>query len=167
MVGKFAGWLMYFPALAELCVNVPKFCWWHSSTVSLMLHDLNFPVAWFSMCRECPSCLVWTILYPGLQSEIPFSWLFVFKVDSVTFLERWWFSIHGFLGSPEAVLHLVFSLQWLGLVDGLPGWVVQILDHLRTIALIQEVHVRVGLYLCHRQEKNGVSSGGKVGHVTV
>ena len=29
--------------------------------------------------------------------EVPFAWLFVFEIDSVTYFEGWCFSIHGFI----------------------------------------------------------------------
>ena len=50
IVGKFAGWLMYFPALPN-CVLMFQNSTGGSSTASLMLHDHVFLVAWFSMCR--------------------------------------------------------------------------------------------------------------------
>ena len=44
-----------------------------SSIISFTLQDHTFPVAWFSMCRKCPSCSIWTILYLGLhlRSHLP------------------------------------------------------------------------------------------------
>ena len=72
MVGRFAGWLINFPALPNL---VPIF---HnstggSSTTSFTLQGCTFAVAWFSICRKCLSCSIQTILYPGLhlRSHLP------------------------------------------------------------------------------------------------
>ena len=44
IVGKFAGWLMYLPALSN-CISMFHYSTSGSSTTSLMLHDLVFPVA--------------------------------------------------------------------------------------------------------------------------
>ena len=44
IVGKFVGWLMYFPALPN-CVSIFHSSTGGSSTTSLMLQDLVFPVA--------------------------------------------------------------------------------------------------------------------------
>ena len=66
MVGRFAGWLINFPALPNW-VSIFHNSTGGSSTTSFTLQDHIFPVAWFSMCRECPSCSIWTILYPGLH----------------------------------------------------------------------------------------------------
>ena len=49
--------------------------------------------------------------------------------------------------------HLVFSWQWLGLDDVLPGSVSQILGHLGIVALVLEAGVMVDLGICHRQGK--------------
>ena len=66
MVNKFAGWLTYFPALPN-CVSMFQNSTGGSSTTSFMLQDHTFLVAWFAMCRKCPLCLIWKILYPGLH----------------------------------------------------------------------------------------------------
>ena len=44
-----------------------------SSTASFPLQDHTFPVAWFSICRKCPSYSIWAILYPDphLRSHLP------------------------------------------------------------------------------------------------
>ena len=71
-MGRFAGWLINFPAL-------PNWVSWFqnstdsSSTISFMLQDHTLPVAWFSICRKCPSCSIWTILYLCLylRSHLP------------------------------------------------------------------------------------------------
>ena len=44
IVGKFAGWLMYFPALPN-CMSIFHSSTGGSNTMSLTLHDLVFPVA--------------------------------------------------------------------------------------------------------------------------
>ena len=44
LVGKFAGWLMYLPALPN-CMSMFHNSTGGSRTTSLMLHDLVFPVA--------------------------------------------------------------------------------------------------------------------------
>ena len=63
---RFAGWLIYYLALPNW-VSIFQNSTGGSSTTSFMLQDCTFPVAWFSMCRKCPSCSIWTILYPGLH----------------------------------------------------------------------------------------------------
>ena len=72
MVGRFAGWLINFPALPNW-VSIFQNSAGGSSTMSFTLQDCTFPVAWFSMCRKCLSCSVHTILYPGLhlRSHLP------------------------------------------------------------------------------------------------
>ena len=66
MAGRFAGWLINFPALSNW-VSIFQNSTGHFSTTSFTLQDHTFPVAWFSMCRTCPSCSIQTILYPGLH----------------------------------------------------------------------------------------------------
>ena len=66
MVGRFTGWVINFPALpnwASIFHNSTA----GSSTTSSTLQDCTFPVAWFSICRECLSHSFQTILYPGLH----------------------------------------------------------------------------------------------------
>ena len=72
MVGRFVGWLINFPSLPNW-VSIFQNSTGGSSTMSFTLQDPTFPVAWFSMCRKCPSCSIWTILYPGLhlRSHLP------------------------------------------------------------------------------------------------
>ena len=72
MVGRFAGWLINFPALPNW-VSIFHNSTCGSSITSFTLQDHTFPVAWFSVCRKCPSCSIQTILYPGLhlRSHLP------------------------------------------------------------------------------------------------
>ena len=66
MVGRFPGWLVNFPALPDW-VSIFQKSTGGSSTTSFTLQDHIFPVAWFSMCRKCPSHSIWTIVYQGLH----------------------------------------------------------------------------------------------------
>ena len=66
MVGRFAGWLINFQALPNW-VSIFQNSTGGFSTMSFTLQDHTFPIAWFSMCRKCPSCSIWTILHPGLH----------------------------------------------------------------------------------------------------
>ena len=66
MVGRFAGWLINFPALPNW-VSIFQNSTGGSSIMSFTLQGCTFPVAWFSMCRKCLSCSIQTILYPGLH----------------------------------------------------------------------------------------------------
>ena len=66
MVGRFAGWLIHFPALPNW-VSMFQNSTGGSCTTSFILQDHTFSVAWFSMCRKYLSCSVWTILYLGLH----------------------------------------------------------------------------------------------------
>ena len=66
MVGKFAGWLMYLPALPNW-VSIFQNSMGGSNIMSITLQDCIFPVAWFSICKKCPSHSMQTILYPGLH----------------------------------------------------------------------------------------------------
>ena len=66
MVGRFTGWLMNFPALPNW-VSIFHNSTGGSSTTSFTLQDPTFLVAWFSICRNCLSYLIQTILYPGLH----------------------------------------------------------------------------------------------------
>ena len=72
MLGRFAGWLIYFPALPNL-VSMFQNSTGGSSTTSFTLQDHTFSVAWFSICRKCPLHSIWTILYLGLhlRSHLP------------------------------------------------------------------------------------------------
>ena len=54
MVGKFAGWLTYFPALPN-CVSMFHNSTGNSSTTSFMLQDHTLPVAWI-WCAENVHC---------------------------------------------------------------------------------------------------------------
>ena len=66
MVGGFTGWLMKLPALPNW-VSIFHNSTGVSNTTSFILQDHTFPVAWFLICRKCPLCSIWTILYPGLH----------------------------------------------------------------------------------------------------
>ena len=66
MVGRFAGWLIYFLALPNW-VSMLQNSTGGSRTISFTLQDCTFPVAWFLICRKYPSCSIWTILYLGLH----------------------------------------------------------------------------------------------------
>ena len=72
MMGRFAGWLINFPALLNW-VSMFQNCTGGSSTTSFTLQNCTLPVAWFSICRKGPSCSIWTILYLGLhlRSHLP------------------------------------------------------------------------------------------------
>ena len=72
MESRFAGWLIYFPALSN-GVSMFQNSTGYSSTTSFMLQDQTFPVAWFSICRKCLSHSIWTIWCLGLQlrSHLP------------------------------------------------------------------------------------------------
>ena len=50
IVGRFVGWLMYFPALPN-CMSIFHSSTGGTSTTSLMFHDLLFSVAWFFIWR--------------------------------------------------------------------------------------------------------------------
>ena len=64
--------MIYFPALPN-CVSMFQNSTGGSSTTSFLLQDHTFLVAWFSMCRKCPSHSIWIILYLGLhlRSHLP------------------------------------------------------------------------------------------------
>ena len=66
MVGKFAGWLMYLPALPNW-VSIFQNSMHGSNMTSFTLQEHTFLVAWFSICKKCLSCSIWTILYSGLH----------------------------------------------------------------------------------------------------
>ena len=72
MEGRFAGWLINFPALPNW-VSIFHNSTGGSSTTSFTLQDHIFPVAWFLICRKCPSHSIQTILYQGLhlRSHLP------------------------------------------------------------------------------------------------
>ena len=72
MVGRFAGWLINFPALPNW-VSMFQNSTCSSSTISFTLQDRTFPVAWFLVCGKHPSYSIWTILYLGLhlRSHLP------------------------------------------------------------------------------------------------
>ena len=72
MVGRFAWWLMNFPALPNW-VSIFHNSTGGSNTTFFTLQDQTFPVAWFSIYRKCPSCSIQRILYPGLhlRSHLP------------------------------------------------------------------------------------------------
>ena len=61
MVGRLAG-----PVLPN-CVSMFQSSTGSSRTTSFTLQDHTLPVAWFSICRKCPSCSIWTILCLGLH----------------------------------------------------------------------------------------------------
>ena len=66
MVGRFAGWLINFPALPNW-VSIFHNSTGGSSTMSFTLQDHTFLVAWFLICWKCLSCSIQTILYQGLH----------------------------------------------------------------------------------------------------
>ena len=72
MVDKFAGWLIYLPALLNLVfISQNSIC--GSSIMSVTLEDCVFPVAWFLICMKCPLCSMQTIQYLDLhfKSHLP------------------------------------------------------------------------------------------------
>ena len=72
MVGKFAGWLIYLPALPNR-VSTSQNSMGGSNMISVTLQDHIFQVAWFSICMKCLSFSMQTILYLGLhfKSHLP------------------------------------------------------------------------------------------------
>ena len=72
MVGKFAGWLIYLPALPNW-VSTSQKSIGSSSIISVTLQDHIFLVAWFSICMKCPLHSMQTFLYLGLhfKSHLP------------------------------------------------------------------------------------------------
>ena len=65
-MGIFAGWFINFQAVPNLVST------FHGSTdrlckISLTFQGLVFPVAWFSVWRECPLCSLQTILWIALH----------------------------------------------------------------------------------------------------
>ena len=66
MVGKFAGWLIYLPALPNW-VSMFQNSMGGSKIMSFTLQECIFLVAWFSICKKCLSCSMQTILYPCLH----------------------------------------------------------------------------------------------------
>ena len=161
IVGKFAGWLMYLPGLPN-CVLMFHNSTGSSITTSLILHHLVFLVAWFSMCRWCPSCSIWTIQYPGLHFRSHFLVVYFWNRLCCPFWKMMvlylWFS-----GPFWSNFHPVFSWQWLGLDGVLPDWVSQVLDLLGIIAPVLEVGVMAGWGVFHRLGKNGVSAVARFG----
>ena len=72
MVGKFAGWLIYLPALHNW-VSIFQNSMGGSNMISVTLQDHIFLVAWFLICMKCLLCSMQTILYLGLhfKSHLP------------------------------------------------------------------------------------------------
>ena len=72
MVDKFAGWLIYLPALPNW-VSIFQNSMGSSNMISDTLQVHIFPVTWFSIHMKCLSCSMQTILYPGLhfKSHLP------------------------------------------------------------------------------------------------
>ena len=66
MVGKFAGWLMYLPALPNW-VSIFQYSMGGSNMTSFTLQEHTFLVAWFSICKKCQSFSMQTVLYPGIH----------------------------------------------------------------------------------------------------
>ena len=100
--GKFAGWLTYFPALPN-CVSMFQNSTGGSTTTSFTLQDHTFLIAWFSMCRKCPSHSIWTILYLGLHLRSHLPGCLFLKYTLSPILKVWQLSVHGLLCSSEVI----------------------------------------------------------------
>ena len=102
MVGRFAGWLINFPALPN-CVSMSQNSKGGSSTMSLTLEDHTFPVALFSMCRSvCHAQFRQSYIQSAFK--VPFAGLLVFEICSVSYLEGRWCAVHCLLCGLEMIL---------------------------------------------------------------
>ena len=96
IVDKFVGWLMYFPALPN-CMSIFHSSTGGLSTTSLTLHDLVFPSSLIFDMKVMSIMLNMDNSISRPPFLVPLSWLLVLEVNSVTYLEWWWFSICCFL----------------------------------------------------------------------
>ena len=101
MMGRFAGWLRHFPALPNW-VSMFQNSTGTSSTTSFTLQDCTFPVAWFSICRKCPSRSIWKILYLGLHMRSHLLGCLFLKY-TLSYFKRGWCPVQGLLCSFEAI----------------------------------------------------------------
>ena len=96
MVGKFARWLIYLPALPNW-VSMFQNSMGGSKIMSFMLQECTFPVAWFSICKKCLSQSIWTTLYPGLHFKphllgflfLRYTWSPILKDGGVLSMVSW------------------------------------------------------------------------------
>ena len=112
MVGRFAGWLINFPALPNW-VSMFQNSTGSSNTTSFTLQNCTLPVAWFSICRKCLSCLILDNSVSRSPLQIPFARLLVLEIYPITYFKSGWCPVTGLLCSFEAIFiqHLLGNDQ--------------------------------------------------------
>ena len=163
MVGRFAGWLIYFPALPNW-VSMFQNSTGGSSTTSFTLQDCTFPVAWFSICRKCPSCSIWTILYLGLHLRSHLLGCLFLKYTHISYLKRGWCPVHGLLCSFEAILIQCIFLVMANaesMCFKIQHSRIWILPRIIAWALVADAEVNLDPF--HTTKKNGVSAVARLG----
>ena len=90
---------MYLPGLPN-CVSMFHSLTGGSSITSLTLHDLVFPCFQYEGNVHHAQ---YGQFYIQVSISGPTFLVVYFEIDSVTYFERWWFSVCGFLASSEAV----------------------------------------------------------------
>ena len=86
MVGRFAGWLINFPALPNW-VSIFQNSTGSSSTTSFKLQDCTFPVAWFSYTENVHHAQFGNSV-SGSPLEVPFGRLFFLKYTLLPVLKE-------------------------------------------------------------------------------
>ena len=119
MVGKFAGWLTYLPALPNWVFTSQNSI--GGSSMSVTLQDCVFPVAWFLICMKCPLHSIQTVLYLGLHFKSHLPGCLFFEIYTISYLAGWFVSCHCLLSSFKSVFIYMFSLQLPRLIYVFPG----------------------------------------------
>ena len=91
-----------FSSSAKLCINIPKFYWRFKYNIlhvarSYFSGSLVFNLQKMSVVLNLDNSV------SRSPFEIPLAWLFVLKIDSVAYVEGWWFPVHGLLCSLEVI----------------------------------------------------------------
>ena len=104
MVGRFTGWLIYFPALPNGVSMYQKFHWWFKYFI-LHIARLYFPCGLDFNMQKMSITLNLDNSVSRSPLEIPFAGLLVLEIYPISYFKRGWCPDHGLLCSFEVVLN--------------------------------------------------------------
>ena len=145
---KFCGMVYEFSCSAKLGIYIPQLDWWFMYNI-LDITRLGLSCGLIFNMKVVSVMLYMDNLISTSPFQIPFAWLFIFKVlclplesqvqDSLLSSEHIWTSFCP-----------MFSWLWQEPDDAFPDSGIQNLGHQESVAWIQAVSVRADLHLTHK-----------------